>query len=145
MAEALFSPVDPHVILLPLASHLALIAFLYSWLTIERLLAVRARKHTYADLQFAGGDVDRGARVAANLRNQFEAPMLFYPVVLAIWAIEAVTLADAALAWLFIAGRALHTAVQTLTGNVPLRGAVFTINFLALAGLWALFLFRHLG
>jgi len=96
-------------------------------------------------LQFAGADVDRGARVAANLRNQFEAPMLLYPLALAIWAVEAVTFADIALAWLFVAGRVLHTAVQTLTGNVPLRGAVFTINFLALAGLWALFLFRHLG
>ncbi|KPP82911.1 MAG: hypothetical protein HLUCCA04_02225 [Oceanicaulis sp. HLUCCA04] len=145
MAESLLSPADPHLILLPMASHLALIGFLYCWLTIERLLAVRARKRTYADLQFAGADVDRGARVAANLRNQFEAPMLLYPLALAIWAVEAVTFADIALAWLFVAGRVLHTAVQTLTGNVPLRGAVFTINFLALAGLWALFLFRHLG
>jgi hypothetical protein len=145
MADALLSPADPRFILWPAVAHLALIAFLYSWLTVERLLAVRARKRTYADMQFAGGDVDRGARVAANLRNQFEAPMLFYPLVLVIWAVEAVTLADVALAWLFVCGRVLHTAVQTLTGHVPLRGAVFTINFLALAGLWVLFLGRHLG
>jgi len=145
MAEELLSPVDARFILLPAASHLALIAFLYCWLTIERVLAVRARKHTYAHLQFAGADVDRGARVAANLRNQFEAPALFYPLVLTIWAVQAVTMADIALAWLFVAGRLLHTGVQTLTSNVPLRGAVFTINFLALAGLWLLFFARQLA
>lgn len=127
-------------ILLPAAAHLVLVAFLYLWLTMERLGAVRARKRRYSDLQFPGGDVERGARVAANLRNQFEAPMLFYPLVLALWATQTVSVAMVWLAWLFVAGRVLHTGVQTLTGNVPLRGAVFTINFLALAGMWALFL-----
>jgi len=37
----------------------------------------------------------------------------------------------------FIAGRVAHTLVQTLTDNVPLRGQVFTINFLAVVALAA--------
>ncbi|MFV3332448.1 MAPEG family protein [Pseudomonas sp. NY15437] len=41
------------------------------------------------------------------------------------------------LAWLFIAGRVAHSGVQILTRNVRLRGLVFTINFLAVLGLWA--------
>lgn len=134
------APAEARSILLPAAAHLALIAFLYVWLTVERLNAVRARKRRYSDIQFAGGDVERGACVAANLRNPFEAPMLFYPLVLALWATQTVTFAMVWLAWLFFVGRVLHTGVQTLTGNVPLRGAVFTVNFLALAGMWALFL-----
>jgi hypothetical protein len=40
------------------------------------------------------------------------------------------------LAWIFIAGRILHSAVQILTPNVRLRGIVFTVNFLAVLGLW---------
>ncbi|WP_439633778.1 MAPEG family protein [Glycocaulis sp.] len=143
--DGLLANAEARLILLPAAAHLALVAFLYTWLTVERLRAVRAHKHRYSDLQFAGGDVDRGARVAANLRNQFEAPMLFYPLVLALWATQSATSAMVWLAWLFVAGRVLHTAVQTLTGNVPLRGAVFTVNFLALAGLWMLFLLQQLG
>lgn len=143
--DGLLADTEARLILLPAAAHLALVAFLYAWLTIERLRAVRARARTYADLQFAGGDVDRGARVAANLRNQFEAPMLFHPLVLALWATQSATIAMVWLAWLFVAGRVMHTAVQTLTGNVPLRGAVFTLNFLALAGLWVLFLLQQLG
>jgi len=46
--------------------------------------------------------------------------------------------AAVALAWIFIAGRILHSAVQILTRNVRLRGVVFTINFLAVLGLWIL-------
>ncbi|MFC0678006.1 MAPEG family protein [Lysobacter korlensis] len=42
------------------------------------------------------------------------------------------------LAWLFVVGRILHSTVQILTGNVRLRGAVFTVNFLAVIGLWLL-------
>ena len=31
---------------------------------------------------------------------------------------------------MFVAGRVVHTLVQTLTDNVPLRGLVFMINAL---------------
>lgn len=41
------------------------------------------------------------------------------------------------LAWVFIGGRLLHSYVQIITGNVRLRGLVFTLNFLAVIGLWA--------
>ena len=43
-----------------------------------------------------------------------------------------------ALAWIFVAGRVLHSVVQILTRNVRLRGIVFTVNFLAVLGLWVL-------
>jgi len=142
--DGLFAPVEARSILVPAVAHLTLVAFLYLWLTLERVGAVLSRKRQYSDLQFAGGDPGRSARVAANLRNQFEAPMLFYPLVLTLWLTATVNSASLILAWIFVAGRVLHTLVQTLTGNVPLRGAVFTVNFLALAALWAIFLMLNL-
>jgi hypothetical protein len=42
------------------------------------------------------------------------------------------------LAWIFVLGRILHSAVQIFITNVRLRGAVFTVNFLAVLGLWVL-------
>ena len=45
-----------------------------------------------------------------------------------------------ALAWVFVGGRLLHSGVQVLTTNVRLRGLVFTVNFLAVLGLWSLLL-----
>ena len=46
-------------------------------------------------------------------------------------ATKNVTTLDVIAAWVFVAGRVIHTLVQTLTDNVPLRGQVFLINFAA--------------
>jgi hypothetical protein len=123
----------------PSATHLALTALLYAWLTAERAMAVLQADRRYADFVAPGGDQGRGARVAANLRNQFEAPLLFHMLVLALAFSDGAVQAQLWLAWVFVAGRVLHTGVQTLSTNVPLRGGVFSINFLALAGMWIVF------
>lgn len=129
-------------ILAPAAAHLLLVVILYVWLTVERALNVAARRHHYSDLGLPGGDSGRAAKVAANLRNQFEAPVLFYPLVLTLHILGDAGPWFVGLAWVFVAGRIIHTIVQTLTDNVPLRGAVFTINFGALALMWLIFLVR---
>jgi hypothetical protein len=54
-----------------------------------------------------------------------------------IWFSGAVTWIDVAAAWTFFVGRVIHTGVQTLTTNVPLRGLVFVINFLGVVALMA--------
>ena len=71
------------------------------------------------------------ARITRNLANQFELPVIFYAVVVLLVATHNVTLTDVVAAWAFVAGRVIHTLVQTLTDNVPLRGQVFLINFAA--------------
>jgi hypothetical protein len=76
-------------------------------------------------------------RISASLSNQFEWPLFFYaacPILIILHP----TRAAAVLAWVFVVGRLLHSAVQIFTRNIRLRGIVFTINFLAVLGLWAL-------
>ena len=61
---------------------------------------------------------------------------------------QRVTWIDVVAAWVFVAGRVIHTLVQTLTDNVVLRGRVFVINFLAvifLAGHVALLAWEGFG
>ena len=130
----------PDFILYPVAAHLALVAVLYAWLTLARFQAARSGERRYSDLQFPGGDAPAAARIAANLSNQFQLGPLFHLLALVLWATGAVTAAHLILAWTFVAGRIVHTLVQTLTGNVVLRGLVFSVNFCALAGMWTLFL-----
>lgn len=137
--QGLLEPATARAILWPTACHLGLVVALYGWLSAERAVNV-LRGGSYRDLATPGGDRGRAVRVAANLGNQFEAPALFYPLALALFATERVVVADILLAWVFVAGRLLHTAVQTLTTNVPLRGAVFSISFIAIIGLWLRFL-----
>ncbi len=77
--------------------------------------------------------------------NQFEWPLFFYIACVLLIQINAVGLYAVVLAWVFILGRIVHSLVQILTINIRLRGLVFTINFLAAFGLWALLLLAGLA
>lgn len=122
-------------LVLPMATHVAWIAMLYAALTVVRAPSI-----------WGIGRRPDGSnpwsvyepRISANLRNQFEWPILFYIVcILLLLQPTPPHRIDHLLAWLFFVGRLLHSGVQILTSNVRLRGVVFTINFVAVLGLWA--------
>ncbi|TWI04565.1 hypothetical protein IP90_00698 [Luteimonas cucumeris] len=118
----------------PMAAHVALAAFLYVLLTAARAPAVWGiGRRSDGSNPWVGVE----ARISANLSNQFEWPLFFHVACLLLLQFQA-SLAALALAWVFVAGRVLHSAVQILGRNVRLRGIVFTTNFLAVLGLWAL-------
>ena len=75
-------------------------------------------------------------KVSANLSNQFEWPLLFYAgCILSI----SMGISDSVInvcALVFILGRVGHSAVHILTDNIRLRGAIFTVNFLAVVLMW---------
>ncbi len=125
-------------LLLPALAQAGLTFALYPLLTWARARAVRRGVDAYQAFEFTDGEDPFAARVSANLRNQFEAPLLFYVAVILLTLLEADGPIAAGLAWVFVAGRLAHTGVQILTADVRLRGLVFTVNFAALAGMWAL-------
>jgi len=114
--------------LAPFLLHFGLIVFLYAWLTLARAIAVQKGEAAYSDFRRADGDPASVDPIARNLSNQFELPTVaWFSASILIFA-GAVALADVVAAWVFLIGRIVHTAVQTLTDNVRLRGAVFLIN-----------------
>jgi hypothetical protein len=126
-------------ILLPMLAHVGWVVLLYVALTVARAPSV-----------WGVGRLSDGTnpwallepRIGANLRNQFEWPMLFYAVcTLSVVGQGATAQPFLWLAWLFVIGRIVHSGVQILTTNVRLRGLVFTINFLAVLCMWALLVF----
>lgn len=123
-------------LLLPMTAHVALAASLYVLLTIARAPAIWGIGRR-ADGSNPWATVE--PRLGANLSNQFEWPLFFHIACVVLMLLGASHTAIA-LAWLFVAGRVLHSAVQVLTTNVRLRGLVFTVNFLAVLGLWGLLL-----
>ena len=123
-------------ILFPMLAHIGWVFLLYVWLTIARQRAVQRGEVEYGS--FARGEEPHEvARITRNLANQFELPVIFYAVVVLLVATKNVTSVDIIAAWVFVAGRVIHTLVQTLTDNVPLRGQVFLINFAGVAVLVA--------
>ena len=131
-------------LLWPLLAQIGWTFLLYVWLTIARQRAVKAGEVTLDD--FARHDEPHHvARIAYNLSNQFELPVIFYAAVVLLIATNNVTTIDIIAAWVFVAGRVIHTLVQCLTDNVALRGQVFLINFagvVVLVGHLALIAFR---
>ncbi len=125
-----------------MAAHVALAAFLYVLLTIMRAPSI------WGIGRLADGSNPWARfepRVGANLSNQFEWPLFFHVACLLLMQLQATSLAALVLAWIFVGGRIAHSLVQVGTANVRLRGLVFTINFLAVAGLWVFALSAVIG
>jgi hypothetical protein len=130
-----------HPLIFPMTAHVALAAFLYVLLTMVRAPSVWGiGRLPDGSNPWAGFE----PRISANLSNQFEWPVLFYAACLLLLQREPTSIA-VVLAWIFVGGRVLHSVVQILTGNVRLRGIAFTVNFLAVLGLWAMVLAAELS
>ena len=119
-------------ILWPMLAQIGWTFVLYVWLTIARSRAVARGEVKYAAFALGRNEPADVARITRNLANQFELPVIFYAVVVLLVVIGRVSAIDVLAAWVFVAGRVVHTLVQTLTDDVPLRGRVFLINFAAL-------------
>lgn len=127
-------------ILGPLAAHLLLVACLYAWLTVERFRAVQRGEAQVSTFRTSDGEPARPRLVSNCLKNQFELPVLFWVLAMTLYTLGGATPAEVVLAWIFVATRWAHAAIHVLSPVVPLRGAVFSLGALALAGMWGVFL-----
>ena len=75
-------------------------------------------------------------RCAANLSNQFEAPLLMLIAVAFLAMNSAVTGGVIAALWVFLAGRIAHSLVQIGQPRIIPRGLIFTVNFAAIVYIW---------
>lgn len=123
-------------LILPMAAHVALAALLYVLLTVARAPAIWGLgRRADGSNPFAAIE----PRISANLSNQFEWPLFFHAACLVLMLQPGRTQTVAVtLAWAFIGGRVLHSVAQIGTHNVRVRGIVFTLNFVAVLGLWGL-------
>jgi hypothetical protein len=74
-----------------------------------------------------------GGQQPSENQNLFEMPVLFYALVLYLFATNQVDGAYVAVAWVFVAFRALHSAVHCTVNVVKLRFFLYLISTLALA------------
>ena len=124
-------------LLWPVLAQVGWTFLLYVWLTAARYLAVSRGEADWPVFALGREEPPKVARITRNLANQFEAPVIFYALCVLLVATGQVIWLDVAAAWVFVLGRVVHTAVQTLTDDVPLRGRVFMINFLGLCAIVA--------
>lgn len=126
-----------NTLLLPMFSHVTLCALLYALLTIARapsIWGIGRRPDGTSPFTVIQ------PKISANLSNQFEWPIFFYVICLLLFITGMQDTAGyGTLAWAFVIGRIVHSAVHIFTSNVRLRGVVFTINFIAVIAMWIMF------
>jgi len=77
-------------------------------------------------------------QVANNIRNQFQIPVLFFVLVLALFAHGSVDIFALVLAWAFVGSRVAHSYIHIGSNYVPHRTRFFKLSLLFVAGLLGL-------
>ena len=123
-----------HLLFFPMTAHVALAACLYVLLTLARAPTVwGVGRRPDGSNPWARFE----PRISDNLSNQFEWPVVFYAGCIVLLVQHETGRLAVTLAWVFVVGRLLHSFVQISTTSIRLRGLAFTVNFVAVLGLWA--------
>jgi len=104
------------------------------YMYVRRIAFIRSRNLTPAELAplaFAQLSPPAVSNPADNLKNLFEIPVLFYALALYLFATQQVDSTYLAAAWVFVAFRALHSAVHCTINVVMLRFYLYLISTLA--------------
>jgi hypothetical protein len=137
---------NAELILGPLLAQMLLTVGMFGLLAARKAQAVRLKnvnlKHTALDHSAWPDEV---VKVSNNIANQFETPILFYIVCLALFQLNAVSAAVLMLAWLYVATRCVHGFVHARSNRVPLRLRTFAAGLLILFVLMLVILWEVLG
>lgn len=127
---------DAQIILWPVLLNIVLAVLLYFKLISVKKTAV-AEGTVDEDRRALHDDAWPDSVVQVNncIRNQFEAPVLFYAVIGVVYALNAVNWIALSLAWIFVVSRYFHAYVHTGSNFVPRRRRFFTVSVLSVLAL----------
>lgn len=120
----------------PMIAHAALVFLLYWLLSKMRFAAVRSGSAQAAQFRENREEPPASLLVHNNLRNQFELPVLFHAVCLALYVSTADNWATVALAWIFVLSRYAHSYIHITSNRLRHRRPLFITGFLSLVGMW---------
>lgn len=116
------------------------------WAGRVRFRAAAAGRVRLADIALSNDAwPDDVRKVANNMNNQFETPLLFYVLCGVATTIGATGTVMAALAWVYVVSRLVHTAIHVTGNRVRHRFAAFALGMAALIVMWALIALRLLA
>ena len=133
----MFNAAHPVVIFLPMMVVIAGTFVAFINMGFKRAAAAKAGMNADFYRSYLGGHEPEETHVAVrHYANYFEMPVVFYAGCLTTFAIDAVSGATLAFAWVYAIGRTLQSAVH-MTYNHPMhRAAPFVIGVLGLIALW---------
>ncbi len=125
----------------PMGALIALTFVVLILIPIKRFRAGFAGETTGEDYRFG-----ESARVPGhvsipnrNYMNLLELPMLFYVLCLSLYVTQSVTALEVGLAWVYVALRAMHSAVHLTLNHIFTRLTIFAISNVVLGVAWTFF------
>lgn len=134
-------PASSEAILWPLVAQAALVAAVWVCLYRERFTEMRRRRIDPQSLRTSrdAGNVLQQHAAADNFRNLFEVPVLFFAMCLALAITGYADAVQVTLAWMFVALRAVHSAIHVSYNRVTHRFAAYALSTLCVFAMWILF------
>jgi hypothetical protein len=131
--------VNQIAILYPVFVQVLLTLSVLGLLGIARTRAIRTMDRQRGNPELALGRAqwpEDATKRAANFRNQFEVPVLFYAVVAFALLTKGADGTMVVLAWLFVLTRIVHAAIHVGPNKVRWRTPAFALGFLIVAVMW---------
>ncbi|SIQ00162.1 hypothetical protein SAMN05880590_101706 [Rhizobium sp. RU35A] len=120
----------------PMIAHVVLVFFLYILLSVRRVAAVRAGRATVSQFRENLQDPPDSLFVHNNLKNQFELPVLFHVVCMALYMTSGDNPVIIGLAWFFVLSRCVHTYIHVTSNRIRYRRLAFMAGAAALGCMW---------
>src|SRR4051812_43404516 len=125
-----------NAMLWPMIAHAALVFFLYWLLSKHRSAAVKSGSVKAGQFRENREEPIESLLVHNNLKNQFELPILFYAVSVALYVSTADNTATVALGWVFVISRYAHSYVHLTSNRLRYRRPAFMLGFATLVVMW---------
>lgn len=120
----------------PMIAHAALIFFLYWLLSVRRGKAVRSGSIQAGEFRENRQEPPESLLVHNNLKNQFELPVLFYAVSMALYVSTADNIGSVILGWVFVLSRYAHAYVHITSNRLRYRRPLFMLGFFTNVLMW---------
>lgn len=129
----------------PMLAHVLLIYIVYAVLGLRRHSAVHSGAAKARDYKLRATEPEASATASNNLMNQFELPVLFHVLCLALYVTNGVSYLTLALMWVFVVSRYIHAWVHMTSNALVLRRNVFLVGALVLGVCWVWFALHIAG
>lgn len=137
------TPDMSNALLWPVLAMAALTFAVATCMGIMRWAAIGRREVKVGYFRLNQGEApERLMQIGNHYRNLFEAPVLFYTLVVFILIVHRADTAYVVLAWLFVGTRIVHTLIHTTVNIVLYRFYAFLCGVFLLMIMWGRFAFQ---
>ena len=120
----------------PMIAQVALVFIVYYLTFTRRKAAVMSGKARISQFRENLDEPAESLFARNNLTNQFELPVLFHVVCLALYVTNGAGIVPLVLAWVFVLSRYLHSYIHVTSNRIRYRQPAFVLGFLMVALLW---------